>query len=51
MNKVRQTTDDYDDNYNDQVERNPHEDQKVKMLRWAFKVITKLILNSFVILN
>ena len=43
MNKIRQ--EDGDANYNDQVGPNPSEDQKVKTLRWAFRVIFTFKIN------
>ena len=42
MNRIRQ--DDSDANHNDQRVSNPNEDEKVKTLRWAFRVISKLML-------
>jgi len=40
MNRIRQG--DSDANQNDQRASNPNEDQKVKTLRWAFRVISSI---------
>ena len=39
MNKISQSNDDHCTTNNNQIVSDPRTDQKIKTLRWAFKVI------------